>query len=76
VTTGARRTLLGPVVAGVALVLGGLALAVARPGTARVAGILAVVLGLACLRIAFWVRRARMMTRVGMSLRGGDPPED
>ena len=42
-------------------------------GAESVAGILALVLGLACVRILFWVRRARLLTRVGLSFRG---PED
>jgi hypothetical protein len=33
-----------------------------------VTGILALVAGLACLRVLFWVRRVRVLTRVGLSL--------
>ena len=36
-------------------------------GRESVAGILALVLGLACFRILFWVRRARRLTQVGLS---------
>ena len=36
-------------------------------GGESVAGILALVLGLACIRVLFWVRRARLLTRVGLS---------
>jgi Flp pilus assembly protein TadB len=36
-------------------------------GSESVAGILALVLGLVCFRILFWVRRARRLTRVGLS---------
>jgi hypothetical protein len=42
-------------------------------GGESVGGILALVLGLACVRVLFWVRRARLLTRVGLSFRG---PED
>ena len=42
-------------------------------GGESVAGILALVLGLVCLRILFWVRRARRLTRVGLSFHR---PED
>ena len=42
-------------------------------GGESVAGILALVLGLVCLRILFWLRRARHMTRVGLSFHR---PED
>ena len=38
-----------------------------------VTGILALVLGLACFRILFWVRRARRLTQVGLSFHH---PED
>ncbi len=33
-----------------------------------VCGIVAVVLGLACLRVLFWVRRVRLLTEVGRTL--------
>jgi hypothetical protein len=33
-----------------------------------VCGIVAVVLGLACLRVLFWVRRARLLTEAGRTL--------
>jgi hypothetical protein len=42
-------------------------------GGESVAGIVALVLGLACVRILFWVRRARLLTRVGLSFHA---PED
>ena len=42
-------------------------------GGESVAGILALVLGLACVRVLFWVRRARLLTRVGLSFHR---PED
>ena len=42
-------------------------------GGESVAGILALVLGLACVRALFWVRRTRLLTRVGLSFHG---PED
>ena len=42
-------------------------------GGESVAGILALVIGLVCVRILFWVRRARLLTRVGLSFHG---PED
>jgi hypothetical protein len=42
-------------------------------GGESVAGILALVLGLACLRVLFWVRRAGLLTRVGLSFHH---PED
>lgn len=44
-----------------------------------VAGIAVLVIGLVCLRILFWVRRARLLTRAGLSFRdrahqpGGSP---
>jgi hypothetical protein len=64
--------LAGLVVAGPSLVCGGVLLLLGpSSGAARVGGIVAAVLGLACLRVVFWVRRARLMTRVGMSLRDG-----
>ena len=43
-----------------------------RPGGESVAGILALVLGLVCVRILFWVRRARLLTRVGLSFQADD----
>jgi len=42
-------------------------------GGESVAGILTLVLGLVCVRTLFWVRRARLLTRVGLSFHG---PED
>jgi len=42
-------------------------------GGESVAGILALVLGLVCLRILFWLRRVRRLTRVGLSFHR---PED
>jgi hypothetical protein len=38
-------------------------------GAESVAGILALVLGLACVRVLVWVRRAGVLTRVGLSFR-------
>ena len=38
-------------------------------GGESVAGILALVLGLACVRVLVWVRRAGVLTRVGLSFR-------
>ncbi len=43
-------------------------------GGESVAGILALVLGLVCVRILFWVRRARLLTQAGLSFHDG--PED
>ena len=45
-------------------------------GGESVAGILALVLGLACVRVLFWVRRARLLTRVGLSFRGSEDEPD
>ena len=42
-------------------------------GGESVAGILALVMGLACVRVLFWVRRAGLLTRVGLSFHD---PED
>ena len=41
-------------------------------GGESVAGILALVLGLVCVRVLFWVRRARLLTRVGLSFHTDD----
>ena len=41
-------------------------------GGESVAGILVLVPGLVCLRILFWVRRARLLTDLGRSLHVGD----
>lgn len=43
-------------------------------GWESVVGILAVVLGLVCVRILFWVRRARLLTRIALDLH--EPPPD
>jgi hypothetical protein len=52
-----------------------LALGSARDhGPESVVGILLLVLGLVCVRILFWVRRARLMTRLGLDLQ--EPPAD
>lgn len=53
---------------GFVLVTAGVLSAVAAGGAARVAGIVAAVLGLACLRAASWVRKARRLTEVGLDL--------
>lgn len=45
-------------------------------GGESVAGILALVLGLACVRVLFWVRRARLLTRVGLSFHGAEDESD
>ena len=74
-----RRTTVLVVVAlaGCVLVPGGAALlslgSTTDHGGESVAGILALVLGLACFRILFWVRRARRLTQVGLSFHR---PED
>jgi hypothetical protein len=39
-----------------------------------VCGIVAVTLGLACWRVVFWLRRVRLLTEVGRSLRVPDHP--
>ena len=76
-TTRRTTVLVVVAVAGCVLVPGGAALlylgSTTDHGGESVAGILALVLGLACLRVLFWVRRARRMTRVGLSFRR---PED
>lgn len=74
-----RRTALLAVVAVAGCVLvpvGGFLLwlgATGDHGGESVVGILALVLGLACVRVLFWVRRARLLTRVGLSFQD---PED
>ena len=45
-------------------------------GGESVAGILALVLGLACVRAVFWVRRARLLTRVGLSFHRSEDESD
>ncbi len=61
-------------VLGLVLVVGGsaaLALGVAADRSwEKGAGIVGLVLGLACLRAYQWIRRARMMAQVGRDLRG------
>ena len=75
-----RRTTVLVVVAlaGCVLVPGGAVLlylgTTSDHGGESVAGILALVLGLACLRILFWVRRARRLTQAGLSFRGPEDP--
>jgi Flp pilus assembly protein TadB len=60
------------------LVLGGallLSLGSSRDhGGESVLGILALVLGLVCVRILFWVRRARRLTRIALDLHVPDQP--
>ncbi len=76
-TTRRTTVLVVVAVAGCILVPGGAALlylgSTTDNGAESVAGILALVLGLACFRILFWVRRARRLTRAGLSFRR---PED
>jgi hypothetical protein len=43
-------------------------------GGESVLGILALVLGLVCVRILFWVRRARRLTRIALDLHVPDQP--
>ena len=43
-------------------------------GGESVVGILALVLGLACVRVLFWVRRAGLLTRVGLSFHRPEDP--
>lgn len=64
------------VVGGFVLVAAGVLIAVAAGGAARVIGIVAAVLGLACLRAAFWTRKVRRLTEVGLDLhrRSDDEP--
>jgi hypothetical protein len=74
-----RTTVLAAVaVAGCVLVPGGAALlylgATGDRGGESVAGILALVLGLACIRILFWVRRIRILTRAGLAFHDGAHP--
>jgi hypothetical protein len=77
VTTRRTTVLVVVAIAGCILVpTGGLLLYVGSTtdhGGESVAGILALVLGLACFRILFWVRRARRLTQVGLSFHR---PED
>jgi hypothetical protein len=76
---GDRRTTLlaGVAVAGGVLVPVGVALTAL--GSTRhhdaltVGGILALVLGLACLRVLFWVRRARLLTEIGLRFHRDEP---
>ena len=76
-TTRRTTVLVVVAIAGCVLVPAGAALlyvgSTTDHGGESVAGILALVLGLACLRILFWVRRARRLTRVGLSFHR---PED
>lgn len=67
-----RTTVLAAVaVAGCVLVPGGAALlylgTTRDHGAESVAGILALVVGLACFRVLFWVRRIRVLTRTGLA---------
>ena len=76
-TTRRTTVLVSVALAGCVLVPGGAALlylgSTTDHGGESVAGILALVLGLVCLRILFWVRRVRKLTRVGLSFHR---PED
>ena len=76
-TTRRTTVLVSVALAGCVLVPGGAALlylgSTTEHGGESVAGILALVLGLACFRILFWVRRARRLTQVGLSFHR---PED
>jgi hypothetical protein len=56
------------VVVGLALTAGGVLLVAGSQGGPRVAGIVAAVLGLACLRAASWARKVRRLTQVGLDL--------
>ena len=74
-----RTTVLAAVaVAGCVLVPGGallLYLGTTRDhGAESVAGILALFLGLVSLRVLFWVRRIRLLTRTGLAFREDSPP--
>jgi hypothetical protein len=77
VTTRRTTVLVVVALAGCLLVPGGAALlylgSTTDHGGESVAGILALVLGLACFRILFWVRRACRLTQVGLSFHR---PED
>ena len=73
-----RTTVLAAVAFGacVLLPLGAVLLVLGRTGdrgALSVAGIVGLVLGLVCLRILTWVRRARLMTRAGLALHEGPP---
>jgi hypothetical protein len=78
VTTRRTTVLAAVAVAGCVLVPGGAALLYL--GTTRdhggesVAGILALILGLVCLRVLFWVRRIRLLTRTGLAFRDDARP--
>jgi hypothetical protein len=78
VTTRRTTALVAVAVAGCVLVPGGAALLYVGTtrdhGGASVAGILALVLGLACVRVLFWVRRVRLLTRAGMAVHDATHP--
>ncbi|MGI8523245.1 MAG: hypothetical protein ACR2K3_08030 [Nocardioides sp.] len=73
-TTRRTTVLAALVVAGLVLVVGGFLLALTTDGGPRVVGIIAVVVGLACLRAASWSRRVRRLTEAGLDLQR--PPDD
>ncbi len=70
-TTRRTTALAAVAVAACVLVPGGAALlylgTTSDHGGETVAGILALVLGLACVRVLFWVRRVRLLTRAGIA---------
>ena len=76
-TPGRTAVLVAVAVAGCVLVPGGALLlylgTTGDHGGESVAGVLALVLGLVCFRILFWVRRVRRLTRAGLSFHR---PED
>jgi hypothetical protein len=78
VTTRRTTVLAAVAVAGCVLVPGGavlLYLGTTRDhGAESVAGILALVLGLACVRVLFWVRRIRVLTRAGLAFHDTSHP--
>jgi hypothetical protein len=64
------------VAAGLVLAVGGGALlwrgAAAGPAGLTVAGILVLLAGLVCLRVAYWTVRVRAMTRAGLAMQVRD----
>ena len=74
-----RRTTFVAGVAVAASVLGPAGAALTVLGSTRhhdaltVCGVLALVLGFACLRVLLWVRRVRLLTDVGLRLRRDQP---
>ena len=68
-------TLAAVAVLGCLSLVGGVVLLLSNTsGGRRVAGIVLVVLGLACVRVLTWARRIRAMTRAGLARRP-EPPE-